>query len=139
MAKGKKTGGRNFAKGNTANPHGGLMPKDIVQIRTLTSIDFNRIAISLLYTPMDELRKIYANGATFGIHAMIAGMIITAAEKTCTYRANFILDRVLGRVAGPNEINVNVGSPAAMVPTVVLSLDDMPPAPVIDAEALRAD
>lgn len=126
MAKGKKTGGKNWEKGKSGNPKGGtpVMLSDIVERKTLDSKLFATMVTRLLYTPVERLEEIADNKQTLGLEALVAGIISKAVKDRDIYRANFLLDRLLGRVAGPGDINLNVTNNTP--PTVILSLDDTP-------------
>lgn len=95
MAKGKKTGGRDFKPGESGNPHGAHpLPPELKSARQLT-----RIQLELLinrYVHMTKAEIIEASKApnTTALELMIASLISRATNEGDYKRIAFLLDRL---------------------------------------------
>lgn len=99
MAKGTKTGGRDFAPGVSGNPAGRPpAPPDVRAVRTLTQSEIERIANELLEKTRDELKAILDDPRTPAKVAMFARLIKTATYSSDQKRLRFLLDRIVGQV-----------------------------------------
>lgn len=95
---GKKTGGRNWVKGQSGNPKGGIgLPKDIRDAKKMTAADFCKLAVELLYTTRDKINEKLKDPNAAMIELMVAGIIAKAATEQDYMRANFLLDRIIGK------------------------------------------
>jgi hypothetical protein len=98
VAKGKKTGGRDYPKGVSGNPAGRPpVPADLLEARALTSTEFDRIANRLLELTKDELNAVLQNPKTPVKILMVARIARSAAWSSDPKRAGFFLDRLIGR------------------------------------------
>lgn len=102
MAKGRKTGGRNFRKGQSGNPKGPIpLPEDIREARKVTQIDFERIANKYLFARKDEIAKASADPNTPVIELMISSIIHKAVVEGDERRLEFLLSRLIGKIVQP--------------------------------------
>ena len=127
MAIGKKTGGRNFKPGNKANPKGRpALPADIKGARELNKIELDRMLNKCVYLTLPEIKALASkrNKESPIIEMIVAKILHKAYEGADQWRAEFILQRLLGRV--PNQAPPpELPSPMArdVSPPVVLSFD----------------
>ncbi len=137
MAKGRFTGGRQIKKGQVLNPKGSRgLPADIKEMRQLSVIEYIATVNKLLYLTQKELEAILKNPATTMIEGMIGNIMLKAACFGDTQRANFILDRLIGKVPGDSPaINVSVST---NVPKINFGFDEPPP-DVIDVESSASE
>jgi len=107
MTLGRKTGGRNFQKGQISNPNGGPnMPKEIREARKLSQNEFVKIACNLIKSTRSELQYVLDNEETTALELMIGNIIVKAIDDKDHQRAEFLLNRIIGRVAIQADINM---------------------------------
>lgn len=106
MAQGKKTGGRNFAKGNPGGP--GRPSFGITQARNLNKEECEDLLNKLIRLPQEKLREIMSDNETQGLDALIASIIIKGIEFGDYSRLNFLFDRLIGKVKEPVEVSGSV-------------------------------
>ena len=104
MAKGKKTGGRNFEKGH--KPVTCKLPKDIREAKELTQKEFVRITCNLIRSTRTELTHVLEDPKTSALELMIGGIISKAIFDCDHQRAEFLLNRIIGRVGIQADINI---------------------------------
>lgn len=107
MAKGRKTGGRDFQKGKI--PTGGRPkdPPDIAKVKALTNTEF--MAIMNVYLAMDqvELEALVETPGVPMIRVIIANLILKAGAGD-HFKLEFMLNRLIGKVPdAPKEVNMN--------------------------------
>lgn len=120
MAKGFKTGGRNFKKGVVTNPNGCPgMPKDVREARKLTQNEFVKIACNLVMSTRDELFKVLSDPKSTALELMIAGIVMKAVTEQDHVRAEFLLNRIIGRVSIQADVTMSTENKA---PTVNFSV-----------------
>ena len=105
MAKGKKTGGRDFKPGQSGNPAGypGL-PKDIRDARKLGQIELERTVNRLIYMTSDELTAVITDTSVPMFDKILAQILCQASDKGDQARLDFILNRVVGKVQDRVEV-----------------------------------
>lgn len=116
MAKGRKTGGKDFAKGHS--PMGGRppLPEDLKGVKELKPEYFKRL-ISLFWSKsIEELTAMAENPAMNALHRNLARVILKIDEFADERRFEFLLRRSIG----PVTEQVNVKMPA---PTVIKRLN----------------
>lgn len=97
---GVKTGGRNWVKGQSGNPSGGpTLPREIRDARALTKLEFERLANQYLYLTPEETAARLADPSTKNIDRVVTAIIGAAIEHGDEKRLNFLLDRLIGKVA----------------------------------------
>lgn len=108
MATGKKTGGKNFAKGNPGRPVGSVVVPKAVK-------DMNRQEVEKLITKYmkmsrPKLAKVAKKLNTPTIDLMIIKIITTAINKGDYTRFSFLLDRTIGKVKESVDVTNSDGS-----------------------------
>lgn len=96
MAKGEKTGGRDFPPGVSGNPSGRppLSP-ELLTARLLTHAEVRRIANELLEKSKEELAEILKDRRTPARVAIFARLIKSAMWSADPRRVAFLLDRIV--------------------------------------------
>lgn len=108
MAKGKKTGGRNFQPGVVTNPLGRPKLADDIKItRALTKVEFTLLSTMHLNMSEDQLDEILADSTTPMINKMVAQVIKKAAIEGDQHRLNFLLERLIGKVPTPIQASID--------------------------------
>lgn len=98
MAKGKKTGGRPFAKGNKANPiGGGALSPEVRAIRTITRDTVNEVASLILESNITKLKEIANSTTETALRVWVARAAVKALDKGDYHTLEMILCRVLGK------------------------------------------
>jgi hypothetical protein len=116
MAKGKKTGGRDFKPGVSGNPGGAIkLPEDIKQARKLTRVELERILNRFVYMTKQEIIDIARDPKTTGLELMIASLVSKATNEGDYKRISFILDRLGFIVAQKMEHSGDIGNPRVVV------------------------
>jgi hypothetical protein len=99
MARGKKTGGRNFKPGHKfGNPKGACLPPDIKGLRAFNKFELERMINACIYLTEDELKEMLDNGQTGAMQKLVAKILYMAIKNGDIWRANFILERIIGKV-----------------------------------------
>ncbi len=109
MAKGRKTGGRNYTPGTSGNP-GGLskLPKDIREIKQLTEREFTLLMVKYMDTPVKKLKLHYQAMELPGKDLMIISVIYMAVKFGDYKRVEFLLNRLIGKVKDQVDHTVNL-------------------------------
>ncbi len=98
MARGKKTGGKDWKPGQSGNPKGWFgYGKDYREAKKLTTAIFNQLGTDLLYAKVEDLQKIIKDPDASMLEKIVAGIIGKAATEQDQIRAAFLLDRILGK------------------------------------------
>lgn len=112
MAIGKKTGGRDIKPGEARNPYGRpKVPSEVKEARKFNSATVSLILESLSEKTTKELISIARDPESNGFEAMIASIIAHGTKKGDSARANFFLDRTIGKSAERIEHSGPDGSP----------------------------
>lgn len=111
MAKGRKTGGRDFQKGQKGGPGRPPVPDDIKAARALNTVEFERIANQYLYLSPYEIRLKLSDPSTTAIENAVGRIILQAITKGDQTRLQFFLDRLLGKVKEKHEHSGPDGAP----------------------------
>jgi hypothetical protein len=121
MAKGKKTGGRNFVKGQVTNPNGRPpMPKEFLEIKD-TKIDEFR---SIIFKYMDmspfqikelmDKNEVIINGEKLSHlpakELIVLKFVYKAMQDADINRLNLLLDRTIGKVVEKVDVRAAVVS-----------------------------
>lgn len=109
IAKGRKTGGKNFSPGNRANPGGRpALPGDIKEAKKLTHFELQRILTEFLHLDPVALKdRLQAPTATM-LEGMVGAIILRAVKEGCATRLNFLFDRIVGKVKDEIEVTMPV-------------------------------
>jgi ABC-type taurine transport system ATPase subunit len=120
IAKGIKTGGRDFPKGVSGNPNGRPpAPEDVRAVRRLTQPEIERIANDLLEKTRDELTEILEDPRTPTKVAMFARLIRSATWSADHKRMAFLLDRVVGKVE--TTVRAGEGAEGGLAPSTEIA------------------
>lgn len=99
MAKGIKTGGKNFTKDHQPKAKGRKpLPSDLKEANKLTKERLRGLINKYLWISNGDLKKIAKDPKAMGIDSLIASIIHRAITTGDHYRLNFILDRMIGKV-----------------------------------------
>lgn len=104
MARGKKTGGKDFAPGNSHGKGRPKVPEDVKEARKLNQVEFERVANKYLYLTRDELKASLAAPATTVVELLVGSIIGQAVQKGDHTRMEFLLNRLIGRVVDRIEV-----------------------------------
>lgn len=97
-----------FKKGQSGNPSGKpKTPPDVLEAKKTTNADFVRIASQFLGMTRQEVSQALNKPEASMLELLIGGIVAKAAKDHDYLRANFILDRTIGKV--PDTINNNHG------------------------------
>jgi hypothetical protein len=108
MAYGKKTGGRDFQKGNKANPLGPAAHcPETKAMRKLTRTDLVLMGSMLTSMPLREARLVAKNESNTTLRTVCANAIVRANDEGDFALFDRLLDRVIGKVK--EEVDVRVG------------------------------
>ena len=112
IAKGRKTGGKNFPKGNNANPCGRpATPPDLKAAQNMTVIDLKRIILKFMYLPKNQIEKVIKDQNTPAIELLIASIMGRGIGKGDHKRAEWILSRFIPPIKQHHEITGADGKP----------------------------
>ncbi len=115
MAKGKKTGGRDFKKGYVSNPNGRpKLPEDLRVIKRLTQSEITSLISKYLQLTRDELTRAAQDKSLPIIELYIASVIQKGVIGGDTLRLNFLFDRTIGKVA--DKIEAQLTDASSMTP-----------------------
>ena len=107
MAKGNKTGGRNFTKGTSGNPCGRpKIPDDIKELNNFNSVEFARICNDMFYMKSDDLEKVLQDRDEQVIRKIVAKTLKEALKTGDPKRVEFFLNRLIGKCPAQDQ---NVG------------------------------
>lgn len=98
MARGKKTGGRDFQPGNPGGPGPTPTPPDLKETQKLTRVKVARLMNKYSHLSVQELRKIVQDPNTLAIDALVCSVLGTGISKGDHQRLTFLLDRLIGPV-----------------------------------------
>lgn len=101
MAKGKKTGGKDFQPGKSGNPNGRpALPADVKALRTLNQVGFVRLANKYGVMTVAELEDVIADPGARAIDLAMARQFKAAAGGALG-SFEFLLGRMIGKA--PDE------------------------------------
>lgn len=100
MAKGKKTGGRDFTTGTRANPNGRppLSPEQ-KELRKLTKAHVEELYNRMLLIPAEELAEIAKDKTRQGIELLVARMVVDGITKSDRSAFTYLVDRLIGKIS----------------------------------------
>lgn len=117
MAKGKKTGGRNWKKGVSANPLGARAHnQEVKKIRRLTNDQIAEVGSVILENDPDTLKKLIkkTKGQTT-LQWWIANTAYWAGKRGDGYMLNTLLDRISGKIKETKEIDLKTSEPQVRI------------------------
>lgn len=99
MAKGVKTGGRDFKPGQSGNPNGRPpLPEEVRIARSLNKAEFERIVNEYIHMSLVEIQDRAKDPSTSALEVIIAKIVAEAIKRGDERRLGFILDRLIGPV-----------------------------------------
>lgn len=105
MAIGKKTGGRNFVKGQVSNPKGaGAVSPQVRAIRKITLEHIEEVADLILDGNLEKLKALASHPDTSVLKVWIAKAAATGIQKGDLHSLDAILNRVLGKPKERHEV-----------------------------------
>jgi len=117
MATGKKTGGKNWQKGQSGNPSGYKGLTDIQLTKHRTRDEILKAMCSLLMKPMTEVHDLATKNTPteFGapttedkcVDVLIASVISKAVVMGCPSRLNYLFQHIIGRPQTVEEIDLH--------------------------------
>jgi hypothetical protein len=97
MARGRKTGGRDFPKGISANPAGRpRLPEDLRVARASNRIELDRTSSAYLKMSLHDLRAQASDEGAPTFDLLVARFILRAVEEADRNRFSLIIDRFAG-------------------------------------------
>lgn len=112
MAKGSKTGGRDFPPGQSGNPAGRPpLPEELKLARSLNQIEFERVAHRILKTPWGQLVEVAQNRETEAFAAGFSAFILKIISTGDPARMTLLLDRLIGTVKKKVEVSGDEDNP----------------------------
>lgn len=107
MAKGRKTGGKDFPKGVSGNPEGARRHNQEVKVlRRLTHEELAHIATTLLKKKKEGVDKIADDPEASALSVWIARIIQTGADAGNSAKLDVILNRLIGKVSDKVDLTV---------------------------------
>lgn len=124
MAKGEKTGGRNFKAGNSGNPSGRpKLPEDVKAMLNLNQAEFVRNANEILSMSVAELDAVIGDQKQPVFKALIARIIKEGLMGGDHKKLEFFLDRIVGKPKQQIETEVNKKSMHFEIMNMISEID----------------
>lgn len=111
MARGSKTGGRDFKPGNTFSKGGVPTPPDIKEARKLTRVELERIMTRYLHMSKVELEAESDRKDMTLLEAMVLSVAKKAVIAGDQQRLNFLIEQTLGKL--PDKLETTNMNPFA--------------------------
>lgn len=108
MAKGKKTGGRDFEVANKAAVGKGrpLLPEDLKNVKKLKSDEAERLIVKFITMTHDQIVGVFNDPESPYLHKMLCQVMIKAVEQGSVAHLDFLLNRTIGRVLDKVEVSM---------------------------------
>lgn len=134
MAKGIKSGGRDFKPGN---PGGGRpkVPQEVRDFQRLTVLEVSRIYNKYFHMNFRELQEALKEPSTTVIELIVGKIMAVAIQKGDQLRLNSLLERVVGSVPKNVSFGVNEDSPGGAKITLYLPENNRTKKPEDDGES----
>lgn len=101
MAKGKKTGGKDFVKGHTVSKP--RLPAELKGLASLTKAEATKALSDALKLRRDELDLLLADPEAAMLDLCAAKIVKAAYDQGDAQRLNFMFDRLIGKVVDKVE------------------------------------
>lgn len=89
-----------FEKGVSGNPSGRpKTPRDVLEARQMTTVEFTRLMNKFTGMTRDELAEYSRNPKATTLELLVASIIVKAITNGDHMRAEFLLNRLVGKVA----------------------------------------
>lgn len=118
MARGFKTGGKDFEKGNKFGKLGGgrpPTPDDVKEAKNLNRTKMIRILNKFLDWPLNDLVTFVQDKNNPVLEVLVARVLVEGIKKGDQTRLNFLLDRTVGKVVEKFEFDGNLNLNSAIV------------------------
>ncbi len=116
MAKGKKTGGRNFVPGVVTNPNGRpRIPEDLIGARKVNRAEVERLLNKFLIMGPLELNEFKRDPKATMLELMIHSIVVKAVNSGDQQRLDFLLNRLIGPVKQQLQVELSNEELAVMV------------------------
>jgi hypothetical protein len=116
VAKGKKTGGRDFQPGQSGNPKGPApLPEDIKAARKLTPLEFERAVNKFLFWSREAIEAAAKDTSLPALDAWVIRIILKATVKGDERPMSFLLERLIGKVKERIEHSAGDGEPLVIL------------------------
>lgn len=106
MAKGGKTGGRDFQPGNKLGKGRPPIPEDVREIRKISADTVKRLISRYVDMTAAELKVAAESDETPMLEKMIASVIAKALDAGDYTRIDFLLNRLIGKVTEKVEVKL---------------------------------
>lgn len=119
MAKGRKTGGRDFKKGQSGNPLGGqLLNRDLIIVRRMTHQELADMGDILLQKSgtLEHLEELITSPETSYVKKIFASVALRAIRSGDYHAMEALLNRIIGRVKEKIEITTDQKQPETNKP-----------------------
>ncbi len=114
MAKGRKTGGKNFPKGTSGNPKGRTpVPPEVKEARKYTSAELELSMTKLLTMPLEDLKEVSENPRSSTIDSILSKILLRARRDGSYSHVNFFIERMFGKV--PDKMQMSGSLNAGLV------------------------
>jgi len=123
--KGKKTGGRNFKKGNPGGPGRPPLPQEERVLQKITRTEFERIVNKYLLSTKEEIKRAILDPSIVAIELAAVSVIHKAIVNGDGRMLELILNRLIGRVSLPLEHSGPGGGPISVKPYSKLSDEEV--------------
>lgn len=105
MAKGIKTGGRNFEKGHKFGKGAPRIPVEVIEARKINKVESERILNKFLHLSLDELAA-FANDKSNTVHEMLVARILYEGIKRGDHvKLEWVYSRLVGKVKEEVEVS----------------------------------
>lgn len=104
MAKGTKTGGKDFKKGWKGGPGRPKVPEDLKEVRKITNTSLETKLHEFLTMSAQELSGVKQNPKSSMLELMIHSIVVNAVNRGDQQRMGFLMDRLLGKVKDQIEV-----------------------------------
>lgn len=106
MAKGRKTGGKDFTPGHDRGGRPAL-PDDVKQLKKLNVAEMERVLNNCLQMNRDQINEAQKNPDAPMIELLVLSIISHGINKGDPMRLNFLLDRLIGKVKESHELDIS--------------------------------
>ena len=105
MAKGIKTGGRDFQNGHKISKGAVPIPVEVIEARKINKVESERILNKFLNLSLDELAS-FANNKSNNVHEMLVARILYEGIKRGDHvKLEWVYSRLVGKVKEEVEVS----------------------------------
>src|SRR6185369_3490089 len=125
MAYGRKTGGRDFKKGNPGGPGQPKLPEEVKIIRQLNKAEFESLTAKFLNMNQEQLIEHLKRPETTAFELMIGTIMAKAIKEGDEKRLDFFMNRVVGKPPVLHEVSGRDGGPIRISPEEAMTEDEL--------------